>query len=77
MCMPISCPEDPLIRNRLMDVSGTRDCECYFFIEGDASMVARETKEDSVLCKVLHFTQHSWPERPEPLFQPYHNKRGG
>ena len=49
------------------------------FIEGDqfvnASMVARETKKDSVLSKVLHFTQHGWPEKPEPLFQPYHNKR--
>ena len=49
------------------------------FIEGgqcvNASMVARETKEDSVLSKVLHFTQHGWPEKPEPLFQPYHNKR--
>ena len=49
------------------------------FIEGDqfvnASMVARETKKDSVLSKVLHFTQHGWPKKPEPLFQPYHNKR--
>ena len=49
------------------------------FIEGDqfvnASMVARETKKDSVLSKVLHFTQHGWLEKPEPLFQPYHNKR--
>ena len=26
-------------------------------------------------CKVLQFTQHGWPEKPEPVFQPYHNKR--
>ena len=49
------------------------------FIEGDqfvnASMIARETKKDSVLSKVLHFTRHFWPEKPESLFQPYHNKR--
>ena len=48
-------------------------------IEGDqfknASMVARETKNFSVLSKVLNFTQHGWPEKPEPLFQSYHNKR--
>ena len=29
----------------------------------------------SVLSKVLQFTQHGWPEKPEPVFQPYHNKR--
>lgn len=49
------------------------------FIEGDqfvnASIVASETKRDSVLSKVLQFTQHGWPEKPEPVFQPYHNKR--
>ena len=49
------------------------------FIEGDqfvnASMVARETKKDLLLSKVLHFTQHGWPEKPDPLFQPYRNKR--
>ena len=49
------------------------------FIEGNQfvneSMVARETKKDSVLSKVLHFTQHGWPEKPEPLSHPYHNKR--
>ena len=49
------------------------------FIEGDqfvnASIVASETKRDSVLSKVLQFTQHGWPEKPEPVFQPYRNKR--
>ena len=49
------------------------------FIEGDqfvnASIVASETKRDSVLNKVLQFTQHGWPEKPEPVFQFYHNKR--
>ena len=49
------------------------------FIEGDqfvnASIVGSETKRDSVLSKVLQFTQHGWPEKPEPVFQPYHNKR--
>ena len=49
------------------------------FIEGDqfvnTSIVAGETKRDSVLSKVLQFTQHGWPEKPEPVFQPYHNKR--
>ena len=47
--------------------------------EGDqfviASMIAREPKKDSILSKGLHFTQHGWPEKPEPLFQPHHNKR--
>ena len=38
-------------------------------------MVAGDMKKDSVLSKVLHFTQHGWPEKPEPLFQPKHNKR--
>ena len=41
----------------------------------NASIVASETKRDSVLSKVLQFTQHGWPEEPEPVFQPYHNKR--
>ena len=49
------------------------------FIEGDqfvnASIVASEAKRDSVLSKVLQFTQHGWPEKPEPVIQPYHNKR--
>ncbi|XP_044171562.1 uncharacterized protein [Acropora muricata] len=37
--------------------------------------IASETKTDSVLSKILQFTQHGWPEKPEPVFQPYHNKR--
>ena len=49
----------------------------FMFIEGDqfvnASIVASETKRDSVLSKVLKFTQHGWPEKPEPVFQPYLN----
>ena len=49
------------------------------FINGDqfinASMVSREKEKDLVLSKVLHFTQHGCPEKPEPLFQLYHNKR--
>ena len=38
-------------------------------------MVAMETQKDPVLSKVLHFTQHGWPEKPEPAFQPYYSKR--
>lgn len=49
------------------------------FIEGDqfvnASVVAMETKKDPLLSKVLHYTQHGWPEHPEPVFQPYYSKR--
>ena len=47
-------------------------------VEGDkfvnASIVASETKKGSVLSKVLQFTQPGWREKPEPVFQPYHNK---
>ena len=49
------------------------------FIQADqfvnASIVASETKRDSVLSTILQFTQHGWPEKPEPVLQPYHNKR--
>lgn len=41
----------------------------------NASMVATETNGDPVLNNVLHFTQHNWPEKPEPVFRPYYNKR--
>ena len=48
-------------------------------IEGDqfvnASTVAIEANTDSVLSKVLQLTQPGWPEKPEPVFQSYHNKR--
>ena len=49
------------------------------FIEEDqflnASVVAIEKMRDSVLGKVLQFTQQGWPNNPEPVFQPYYSKR--
>ena len=49
------------------------------FIEGDqfvnASVVAMETQKDPVLSKVLQYTRHGWPDKPEPVLQPYYSKR--
>ncbi|XP_031572639.1 uncharacterized protein K02A2.6-like [Actinia tenebrosa] len=49
------------------------------FIEGeqivDAAAVVKETKEDPVLSRVLHYTKDGWPSKPEVDFLPYYNKR--
>ena len=42
-------------------------CTCIYGCQGD--------EKDPVLSKVPHLTQYRWPEKPEALFQPYHNMR--
>ena len=76
--MQISCPEDLTLNLTLNPSPEEQVTVNVIFIEGDqfvnAYMVARETRKDSVLSKVLHFTQYGWPGRPEPKFQPYHKR---
>ena len=49
------------------------------FIDGErvnnSSMVAMETKKDSMLSKVLYFTRNGWSVKPRPEFFPYFSKR--
>ena len=66
----IECLGEKNMRVQIVD----RDDTLLIRVVQGPSLLGRDQKIP-ILSKVLHFTQHGWPEKPKLTFQPYYSKR--